>query len=802
MTSSFANIKYAVRLLRKSPGFTAIAVATLALGIGANTVIFSAVESFLLRPLPLKEPDRLVFVRQTSKAGDPTPASHPDYLDWKQNVQAFERMGALHIDVFNLTGLGEPRRVRGSRFDADVFPVLAVPPLLGRTFSPGDDRPGAAPVIVLSHSFWQAEFGASRNVLGKTVVLDGRPREVIGVMPPELRFPGGFCDVWIPLAADAGDASRGSRYLAVIGRLAPGASLADARSQTGAVSKRLEAAYPETNRELSVVITPLHELLNRGPKRALLILFVAVTLVLLICCANLANMMLARAMHRHREIAIRMAVGAGRWQLLRQLLAESVVLSAMGGLLGLLLASWGVELLRTMLPPYLQPMGGLSLNTHVLEFCAALSVLTGILFGLAPAARLLRPQTVDALRDGGRFGSGPTRRSLTSGILVVAEIALASLLLVGAGLLLGWMRRMHDSDLGYDPRPVLTAEVVTKSEKYRDPASRWMAIDGVLRRLNAAPGVVAASAVNWPPMTNETTKPYAIEGQKQDGGSRPASAGYRVATAKYAEVMSIPVIAGRFVSDDDRANTEPVVVVNDLFARRAWPGQNPIGKRLALYEDSGKLAAWRTVVGVVGNLRHAGPAAAPKPELYLPFAQQGENTLYLALRTNGDPATLSRMLESVVKQVDPELPLALVRPMERVIADGLAPAKFTTNLLSAFSVCALLLASLGLYGVMSYLVARRVHEFGIRMALGATHSDLLRLVLRRSLLLTGIGTALGLVAGAAVSRVLGTIFDGMIADPAVFAAVALLLTATAALSAWMPLRRAILLGPLNTLRES
>jgi putative ABC transport system permease protein len=801
MTGFQADVKYTLRLLKNSPGFTAIAIATLGLGIGANTVIFSGIESFLLRPLPLKEPDRLVFVRQVSKTGEQYSATYPEYTEWKSNVRAFEGLAALEIGVFNLSGEGEPRRLRGSRVNVDFFAVMGLAARLGRTFSSDEDRAGAAPSVVLSHAFWLKEFGGNRDAIGSPIVLDGKAHTILGVMPPELRFPMGFCEIWVPLLAEGTAPSRHLRYLAVVGRLAHTATLNDARAQTEAVAKRLEEMYPESNKDLSVVLTPLHDQLSRGPKRALVVMFVAVTFVLLICCVNLANMLLARAMHRHREIAIRMAVGADRGRLLRQLLVESTVLALLGGIAGLLIASWGVELLRISLPPYLQPMGGLSINRTVLQFTLGLSIITGMLFGLAPATSLLKHYSVDALRGNARSRGQGAGRSRASSILVVAEIAIATVLLIGAGLLVEWMRQLDGTDAGYDPRPVLTAELLMKSGKYQEPAKRWLAVEEVLRRLEATPGVSAASVVNWPPMTNDTTREYSIEGQNLPASARPPAAGFRTATAKYAQVMSIPVLKGRFIRDTDRAGTEPVVVVNDLFARRAWPDEDPVGKRIGLHEH-GKITAWHTVVGIVGDVRHRGPVAAPQPEIYVPYPQHGTETLYVAVRTVGDPAASARTLESVVKSVDADLPVALVRPMKRVIADGLAAAQFTTNLITAFSGFALLLAAIGLYGVISYLVARRVHEFGVRLALGATTSDLMRLVLRRSLLLTGAGTLLGVLGGIVASRLLAAAFEGVAPDPVVFIVVAVLLTATAVGATWVPLRRAIVVGPLNALRDS
>jgi predicted permease len=800
MNSMVADVRYALRLFRKSPGFAAIAIGTLALGIGANTVIFSAVEAFLLRPVPFPDADRIMFVRQIArKSGTKYAVSYPDLLDWRAGGHGLQYAAGVQIDTFNLTGGAEAERVRGSRVTAEFFSVFGVAPAAGRAFTADDDRPASTPVLVISHNLAQRRFGGF-DAVGKTLNVDGRPYTIVGVMPPLMTFPMGFSEFWVPLATDVSRSVRGNNFLAVVGKLHSGTTITQAQRELDTVARQIEAAYPESNKDMGVWMVPLSEQIASGPKRSMFVLWTAVAFVLLICCANIANLMMARAVHRSREFAIRQAVGAGRWQLLRQVLIESLLLSLAGGGAGLLLARWGIDFLSSTLPGPM-PMGGLSLNTRVLLFTIALSVLTGVAFGLLPALRTLRCQAADALREGGRALAGGRVRNRTASALVIGEVAVAVMLLGGAGLLLLALARMHGANMGYDPRNVLTAEISPKGDKYKDPVQTYLVVDQLLQRLQASPGVVAAAAVNFPPMTNNVSRAYAVDGKPALEGARAPLADYRVATPGYATAMRLSMLRGRFISDEDRVNGAPVIVVNQRLADREWPGTDPIGQRISLYTAPGKLGPARTVVGVVGNVRHAAPVADPNPEIYLPFAQETQSSLYLTVRTSGDPGAFAQSLQAVVKDVDADLPLSLVRPMERVISDGMAPARIVTAMLGIFSALALMLAAMGLYGVISYLVARRTQEFGVRIAMGATTRTLLYLVLRRSLALTGTGTIIGLVAAIGVSRVLASLIPGVRPDGQVFILVAVTLAAIAIVSAWVPLRRTLASGPLDALRS-
>ena len=800
MNSVAANIRFALRLWKKSPGYVAIAIGTLALGISANTVIFTGVESFLLRPLPVPEPDRIILLRQIApKTGAMYGVPYADLLDWRAGAPAFENIAGIQIDTFNLTGAGESERVRGARVTAEFFPVIGLRPVAGRVFSREEDNPESDAVVVVSYALAQRRFGGLAAV-GKTLNIDGRTHVIRGVMPAAMRFPMGFSELWVPLAPTGPMAARGSHALAALGRLRPGASIRDANRQLNAVALAIEAESPTTNTGISIMTVPLAEQISRGPRSSLLVLWTAVAFVLLICCANLANLALARSVYRAREFAVRQALGASRWQLLRQVLLESLLVSATGGAAGLILASWGLDLLARIVPPVMQPMGGLVMSLRVFVFTAALSVFTGLVFGVAPAFRTVRGNAADALREGGRSVAGGHARSRLSHVLVVGEVALAVTLLAGAGLLLSALRRMQSTDMGFTPAHVLTAELSARSARYDDDRTRAHVVERVIERLESVPGITHASAVNFPPMTNNTARGYSVDFAPAPESKRLNVVDYRVATPAYAKVMNIDVLKGRFISAEDVNTGEPVAVVNQRFADREWPKQNAVGRSVSLQLEPGKMGPWRRIVGVIRNVRHGGPVADPNPEIYVPFAQAPVETVYLAVRTSRDPAAMSPALQAAVREVDPDLPLALVRPMERVLADAIAPARLTTGLLSIFSALALLLAMMGLYGVIAYLVARRTYEFGVRLALGATAGGLLRLVMKGCFTLTAIGTVAGLLCAFAVSRVLVSLFPGVRVEPAVFAFVAAVLAVVSLGAAWFPLRRALAAGPLQALR--
>jgi len=797
------DILYALRMMRKSPGFTLIAAGTLALGIAANTVVFSAVHGFLLKPLPIADPARVVLIKQTAPPSrTPSTVAWPDYQDWKHGAGGFSSMGMFQIDTFNITGGDTAERVRGSRADSGLFRTLGLSPLRGRLFTEADDAPGAARVVLLNDAFWQRRFNRAPEILGGTIRLDGVPHTVVGILPPQARIPMGFNDVFVSInGSELAKTGRGNHFLGVVGRIKPGSTIEECRSQLGALAVRLGSDFPDTNKDWGVTVTPLHEALSVGPRRALMVLSVAVGLVLLICCANLANLLLARGSTRTREISVRGALGASPSRLWRQLLVESAMLACLGLVGGLLLGRWGMDGMISALPAGLQPPGGIEMDATVLFFTIGLTLATVIVFGTLPALKLMRSSTFNSLRTGVRSAGAGVGRSRLSSALVAGEMSLAVLLLSSAGVFMVSLIRMQGADGGYRPEGVLTAEVAIKGERYRDAQQQFEVMERILARAATLPGVEAASAVNFPPMTSSTFRVYAAEGRVPAAGTRPSEATFFQATPDYLRAIGIKLVQGRFFTPQDSRNTEPVAVINQTLARTSFPGKDPLGQHVALYVAPGKLGPWMRVVGIIGDVRHFNPVSDAPPALYVPHSQQPPAQMYLTIRTSGHPGDLARPLRDAVNSVDPDLPLNLVRSMEQVMADGMAPARITTGMMTVFAALALGLAAMGLYGVIAFLVATRTHEFGVRLALGATKAHLLRLVLRRAALLTGIGALLGFAGGVAVTRLLRSVLSDVIKpEPLAFVGVAALLAIVALAASWLPVRRALSLDPVRALR--
>ena len=796
------DFRHAVRLLKNAPGFTAAVVATLALGIGVNTTMFTALEAFVLRPLALPDADRIVWLQEaTPRSGQTGALSYPDLLDWKTNAPAFESMAGLRIDTFNVkVGGTAATRVRGSRVSADFFRTMGTEPRLGRGFGAEQDDPAAPRVVVLSYGYWMSRFGSDPQVIGQTLIIDGLPHTIVGVGSKELTFPGDFANLWVPIAPLAAQSGRADRSMLAIGRLRPGMTVSEGRAQLEAVAQRLAASYPASNQGWSARVTPLAEQMSRGPRKALIILSTTVLFVLLICCANIANLLMARLLGREEEFAVRMAVGAGSGDLLRQLLTESMLLAILGGAAGLIVAAWGSAALERVVPVMLRPAGGFAINGHVLGYCAGLTTLTILMFGLLPARSVARRDFITMLRR-----SSPSvatgGRGWTARVLVAGELAVAVLLVNSAGLMIRWLHDAQLTDPGFRSEHVLTAEISTATEKFTTPARQADAVERIVEGLKNTAGVTAASAVNWPPMTNDTQMRLAVEGQNVAYTEQMAKASFRTVTPEYATVLAIPVLRGRFVSAKDDAGGEPVVVVNHKLAETLWPGENALGRRIATMDANGSLGAWSTVVGVVGDVRHDGPQAVPGPQMYFPFRQRPQSSMYLTIRTSGDPAALTHALEGVVKNLDPDLPVNLVRPMDAVIAAQVAPSRITAGMMALFSSLALLLAGVGLYGVMARVVAGRKHEFGIRMALGGNARHILSLVLRDASWLAVAGAGIGSVLALGAAKVLTSVFDGLRLDAAVFVLVAGILAGVTVLAASVPMRRVAKASPLSILRS-
>jgi len=787
------DLRYAVRSFLKNPGFTAVAVITLALGIGANTAIFSVVDTLLLRPLPLKDPGRLVLVRDTQPGVDSAPASYPEYLDWKERSKTFEALGAFFNTTFSLTGQGEPEQLPALRMSAGLLPMLGLAPARGRGFRPEEEKAGGERVALISHALWQRRFGASPAVLGTPITLAGEPYTVVGVLPPGLTF-GVHPDVCIPLRLDAQRAPRGLHFMTVLGRLRSGPDLAQARAEVESMAARLRT---EGVTRHGIVLTPLQEQLVGDTRPALLVLFGAVGLVLLIACANVANLLLARAASRQKEIAIRLAVGASRARLIRQLLTESLVLSVLGGGLGLLLAWWGVDLLVSA-GARLPRIEEIRIDGTVLAFTAGVSLLTGLLFGLAPALQASSADFHESLKEGGRqTGLGSGRQRLR-GLLVVSEVALSLVLLIGAGLLIRSFVRVLDNDMGFDPSRVLALDLSLPLSSYGKPERQAAFFKELLERVGRLPGVQGAAVVSHLPLGGSNTNSgLLIEGRAWPQDELPL-ADNRLVSSDYFRVLRIPLLRGRTFIPRDVEGSLHVAVINESLARRFFPNADPIGKRIDM---QWKTNGWQVIVGVVGDIKHDGLDLPSAPAVYVPYLQTPDSGMTLVVRATGDPLGLVGAVRAQVYGVDRNQPVSRARTMDELVAESVGPRRFSMSLLSGFAALALFLAAVGIYGVMSTSVAQRTHEIGVRMALGARRSDVVKLVIRQGLPPVLLGTCIGLIAAMVFSRVLESLLYGVSArDPATFAGVSLLLVCVALAACFLPARRAARVDPMIAIR--
>jgi predicted permease len=805
MQTLLQDLRYGVRALRTQPGFTLAAVIVIALGIGANTAIFSVVNTVLLRPLPYPQPDELVMVWESApKLGFPHNDVAPaNFLDWRNQNKVFRHLAAFGGHSVSLTGRGEPERVEGARVSANLFPLLGVAPALGRAFTEDEDRDGAANVIVLSYGLWQRRFGGDSGIVGQSLTLNARPYTVVGVMPAHFRFPSREQEFWLPMAFEPGEAAgRGDHYLSVVARLKPGVTIKQAQAEMDAIAARLQQQYPRTNTDQGVALVPLHEEFAGAMRKPLLVLLGVVGFVLLIACANVTNLLLARATARRQELTIRAALGASRLRLMRQLLTESLLLAITGGVIGTLLASWGVGLLETLVPDSLAQARGIVIDVRVLGFAVAVSLLTGVVFGLLPALQVSRPNLSEALKEGGRGGGEP--RGRVRSLLVVTEIALSLVLLAGAGLLIKSFHRLTNVDPGFQPNNALTLRMQLSGEKYGDPVKRRAFYDQMLQQVQSLPGVQAAGVITQLPLTTQGLSfSFSLEGQAPLPAANLPQAVFRVVSPDYFSALGIPLLGGRSFTPQDTADAPAVAVINHTMAERFWPGQEALGKRFKI-GASDSPNPWMTVVGVVGDVRQTSLEQALKPELYVSHWQDRRFFAIprdLVIRTAGDPLNLTAAVRAEIWKLDKDLPLYRVRTMEQIVAQAVAGQRFNMLLLALFAALALVLATVGIYGVMSYATAQRRHEIGIRMALGANARDVFRLVLGQGLLLTGSGVALGLMGALALTRLMkGLLFNVTASDPLTFAAVTLLLMVVALLACWIPARRAARVDPLVALR--
>jgi putative ABC transport system permease protein len=803
MESLIQDLRYALRVLIKKPGFTAIAVLTLALGIGANSAIFSVVNAVLLRSLPYEDGDRLVWIWGTQPQLDKAPVAPANFLDIKQQNEVFDNVAAFRGQSGALTGQNEPERVRVAAVTADFFSLFKVTPLLGRVFNNQDELASNNQVIVLSHALWQRRFGSNPGILDQKLTLNDRPYTVIGVTPAEFQYPT-YADLWVPLVFDAKEKTvRDTHSLSAIGRLKPNVSIEQGQANIGLIAGTLEQNYPRTNTGIGMRLMPLKEQITGSIQTQLLIIFAAVGFVLLIACANVANLVLARAASRQKEMAIRTALGAASSRLARLLLTESVVLAVAGGVLGLLLAYWGTQLLVSASPTHIPRVKEITLDLRVLGFTLLLSFLTGILFGITPALQARRTDLNETLKEGGRSSSQGLGGYRMRKIFVVSQMALALVLLISAGLMIKSFLKLQQVDLGFNERNLLTMQVTLPRSKYNDGQMRAAFFQKAVDRIKALPGVEGAGAITNLPLSgaNDSTS-FVIEGRAPSPDGKAPLTEYRSITPDYFRAMGISLVSGRFFDETDQPNTSKVAIINESLARRFFGDQDPIGQRIGL---SGP-PDWREIVGVARDVRHYGPDNEPKPETYVPYNQNQASYLQygsMALVVRGEnPSNLVSGVRGEILAVDSSQPIYNAKTMEQVVADSVAQRRLDTLLLALLSGVALLLAAVGTYSVMAYTVAQRTHELGVRMALGAQPGDVIKLVLGQALSLALIGVTIGLGAAFGLMRfVSGLLYGVSLADPIIYIGLALLLGAVAILASYFPARRATRVDPLSALRS-
>jgi putative ABC transport system permease protein len=799
------DIHYALRLLWKRPGFTIVAVLTLALGIGANTAIFSVINAVLLAPLAYEDPDRLVGVweRQVISNDNQQPVSLLNFEDWKEQNQSFEQLAMIRIGTFNLTQKGETERITGARVSSNLYTLLRIKPILGRAFTEAEGKPGAEPVALISYGLWQRRFGSDMQLVGRALQVDGIPYMVVGVLPNGVSYPAADTDLVIPFIPQTRDRVRANHFVRVLGRLRPGVSLEQARSEMDTIAARLEQQYPDTNTGWRVQLIPLHEQLVGNIRPALLVLLGAVGCVLLIACANVANLLLVRAAGRRMELAVRAALGAGRWQLIRQLLTESILLSLCGGLLGLLLAFWCVPILTRLSAGSIPRVEEIRISYRVLSFTVLMSLLTGIIFGLVPAWQSSSKKLTDTLREGRRGSTGGLLHRRVLNVLVVSEVALALVLLVGAGLMIRSFISVRQVSPGYDPRGVLTAGVGLSPIKYAELQQQAAFYQSLLARIETLPGVASVAGVSrLPVVATISSTGFTIQGKPVASGHEP-NADFRVISPRYFQTMGIPFAEGRDFTVRDTKDTPDAVIINQVMAERFWPNQDPVGQHIQL---SAETTRWREVVGVVGNEKLSGLDAETGPTIYVPLTQNSFpnaiRSLSLVVRAQGgEPASLASSIQKELRSMDQEQALFQVRPLEEVISSSLSQRRFNSLLLVIFGALAGLMAAVGIYGVIAYSVAQRTNEIGIRLALGAQQRDVLKMVLGQGIKLTLIGVAIGLVAAFVLTRILSSLLYGVSAtDPLTFLGIPLLLTVVALLASYLPARRATKVDPCVALR--
>jgi len=812
------DIRYGWRSLLRTPGFTAVAVTALALGIGANTAIFSVVNTVLLQPLAYKEADRLVTVLHNGTG----PVATANYIDWRDQSHSFEAMGAAAYWSSNLSNTdpsnsNPAERVLGLKVTQNLLPLLGIEPLLGRLFIPGEDQEGSEHEVILSYRLWQRRFNRDPNVLGRPITLNGEAYTVVGVMPPAFRFApfwATHAELWAPDAFGNTIHDRGGNHLRVFARLKPGVTSKQAQADMATIAARLEKQYPATNR--AVMVRPLKENVVGKIETPLLMLLGAVGFVLLIACANVAHMLLARTSDRQKEIAVRTALGAGRTRIISQFLTESLLLAAVGATLGLLLALWGTKALVALSPAYIPRVETVGMDGRVVLFLLAVTVVTAVLFGLAPALHATSGNLSGALKEGGRGDSDGIGHNRLRSFLVASEFALAFILLIGAGLMIRSFFALQSVDPGFNPHNVLSMVVSVAGSKEEAPARRAIFYRQLLQRVRALPGVASAGAINHLPLAGDMwDRGFLIEGRPKPQPDAWPVGIYRIVMPGYFDTMRLPVRRGRALTDSDDARAPGVVIINERAAKRYWPGQDPVGKHIAIDPGKTDLPVWLSVIGVVANAKQEDWAAEPYPEMYLAALQNrdflGESAesirahmtyITLVLRTVGNPADMVSAVKNTVWSFDRNLPISDVATMDRVVADATAQPRFEMLLLGMFAAVALALAAVGIYGVMSYSVARRTREIGIRISLGAGRADVLRMVMRQGMLQALAGATVGVVSALLLSQLMAKMLYGVRpSDPVTFGGVAVILGLAALLATCVPARKATRIEPILALRN-
>ncbi len=799
------DIRYALRSMIRKPAFSAVVLLTLSLGIGANAAIFSVVNGVLLHPLPFRGADRIVSFTHLDPYWS---VSEPEFMDYQRDMRAFERLAAYNTQDASLTGGNEPARVTVARVSTEFFRILGVQPQVGRGFTADEYTSKASPVILLSDGVWRARFGGDRGIVGKDVMINGRPRTVVGIMPPRFDFPTTATGIWSPMRLNPDSLwTRNNHYLSMVGTLAPGMSIARARTEAITLERRWMKDFPETyfpGKPFVANITTITDSIIGDTRPFLLALLGAVGFVLLIACVNVANLLLARGESRRKELAIRTALGASRRRLVRQVLTESALYAMGGGALGILFAWWGQRLLIAAAPSSIPRLGEVHIDATVMAFTFVVSLATGMLFGLVPALRGSRENSADTLKEGGKTSASGTGFRSARSALVVAEVALAVVMLTGAGLMLRSLWKLQGTDLGFNPSQLLTMEIALPPAAY--PEGR--AVDfyhDLVSRVQAMPGVRAAAAVRWLPMDGSgNIWSIFIDGRVVKAISEAPSAAPQQVTPEYFKAMSIPILHGRGFAESDRVGAPYVALVNETMAKQLWPGHDPIGHTIKMFDTA---ATWATVIGVVKDVRSQGLQDDVPPTMYFPHAQAGKtnynagSTMTLVIHTAGDPALAAGAIRAAARALDKNAPVSQARTMDEVVAGSIASRRFSTTLLAVFALLALLLAGIGIYGVIAYSVSQRTYEIGLRMALGAQRGSVMRLVLSQGMRMTLLGLAIGIVGAIAIMRLLRSMLVNVsVLDLPTLGAVSLALATVAALACLLPARRAVEISPTEALR--